>query len=164
MLFRSGRGDRSIDHRRTETLRRFLSTQGQSLVVTDFPEDYRPGDIVTYHRPQNRASTAHIAIVADAMAPSGRPYIIHNRGWGVQLEDALFVNRITGHYRFRSLRRELVAGVATPAEPASGPSKVMTAKAASARPSLCQASYPADVRARIEPLCAPRVAGSSLVE
>jgi len=27
--------------------------------------------------------------------------IIHNRGYGVQLEDALFVDRITGHYRFR---------------------------------------------------------------
>jgi hypothetical protein len=27
--------------------------------------------------------------------------IVHNRGWGPQLEDALFVDRITGHYRYR---------------------------------------------------------------
>ena len=26
--------------------------------------------------------------------------ILHNRGWGVQLEDGLFVDQITGHYRF----------------------------------------------------------------
>jgi hypothetical protein len=26
--------------------------------------------------------------------------VIHNRGFGPQLEDALFADRITGHYRF----------------------------------------------------------------
>ena len=26
--------------------------------------------------------------------------IIHNRGWGPQIEDALFVDQITGHYRY----------------------------------------------------------------
>ena len=39
-------------------------------------------------------------IVTDLLAPSGRPMIVHNRGWGPQLEDALFVDKITGHYRF----------------------------------------------------------------
>ena len=43
---------------------------------------------------------AHIAIVANAIGPSGRPMIVHNRGFGPQLEDALFVDDITGHYRF----------------------------------------------------------------
>lgn len=93
-------GDTSIDHRRTETLRRFFATHGQSLPVTSFAEDYVPGDIVTYHRPQNRRSRSHIAVVSDKIAPSGRPLIIHNRGWGPQAEDALFVDQITGHYRF----------------------------------------------------------------
>ena len=97
---RVGTGDTSIDHRRTETLRKFLSIYGESLPVTDFVEDFQPGDIVTYYRPQNRTSTAHIAIVSDVIAPSGRPMIIHNRGLGVQLEDALFVDKITGHYRY----------------------------------------------------------------
>ena len=45
-------------------------------------------------------SQHHIALVTDRMAPSGRPLIVHNRGWGPQLEDALFSDKITGHYRF----------------------------------------------------------------
>ncbi len=99
---RVGSGDRSIDHRRTQTLRRFFARKAQSLPVTDFSEDYLPGDIVTYYRPQNRGSKYHIAIVSNQIAPSGRPMIIHNRGWGPQIEDALFVDEITGHYRFRA--------------------------------------------------------------
>jgi hypothetical protein len=100
---RSGRGDFNIDHRRVEVLRRFFARHGEALPITDFAEDYQPGDIVTYYRPQNRTSTSHIAIVSDLIAPSGRPLIIHNRGWGPQLEDALFVDRITGHYRFAGI-------------------------------------------------------------
>jgi uncharacterized protein YijF (DUF1287 family) len=97
---RSGRGDTSIDHRRTEVLRRFFASHGRSLPVTTFPEDYAPGDIVTYYRPQNRGARAHIAVVSSQVARSGRPMIVHNRGWGPQLEDALFVDQITGHYRY----------------------------------------------------------------
>ena len=97
---RVGSGDTSIDHRRTEVLRRFFAAQGRSLPVTDVADDYLPGDIVTYHRPQNRGSQSHIAIVANEIGISGRPLIIHNRGWGPQLEDGLFVDRITGHYRY----------------------------------------------------------------
>jgi uncharacterized protein YijF (DUF1287 family) len=97
---RIGIGDTSIDHRRTETVRRFLATHGETLPTTPFAEDYLPGDIVTYYRPQNRISTAHIAVVSDQIGPSGRPMIIHNRGLGVQLEDGLFVDRMTGHYRY----------------------------------------------------------------
>lgn len=97
---RAGRGDTNIDQRRTEVLRRFFTAQGEVLPITTFAEDYRPGDIVTYDRPQNRGSRAHIAIVSSVVAPSGRLMIVHNRGWGPQLEDALFVDRITGHYRY----------------------------------------------------------------
>jgi uncharacterized protein YijF (DUF1287 family) len=103
---RSGTGDRNIDHRRVEVIRRFLARHGHVLPISEFAEDYRPGDIVTYYRPQNRSSTAHIAIVTDQLAPSGRPMIVHNRGWGPQLEDALFVDRITGHYRFAGLEAD----------------------------------------------------------
>lgn len=129
---RSGSGDTSIDHRRTEVLRRFFSAEGESLPVTTYPEDYRAGDIVTYYRPQNRGTRVHIAIVSSATAPSGRPMIVHNRGWGPQLEDALFVDEITGHYRYRgpapardtaeaSPRTRPVVGSATPVVPASFP-------------------------------------------
>lgn len=107
---RIGSRDPSIAHRRTFTLRRYFASRGASLPVTDFAEDYLPGDIVTYDRPQNRGSRDHIAIVSDVLAPSGRPMIVHNRGWGPQLEDALFVDRITGHYRYRG-RTEAVVSV-----------------------------------------------------
>ncbi len=103
---KSGRGDRNIDHRRVEVIRRFLTLHGETLPVSEFAEDYRPGDIVTYYRPQNRSSTAHIAIVSDIPAPSGRYMIVHNRGWGPQLEDALFVDKMTGHYRFAGVGRK----------------------------------------------------------
>lgn len=98
---RIGSADTSIAHRRTFTLRRYFASRGASVPITDFAEDYLPGDIVTYDRPQNSGSRDHIAIVTDIPAPSGRPMIVHNRGWGPQLEDALFVDRITGHYRYR---------------------------------------------------------------
>jgi len=98
---RAGSGDTNIDHRRTEVLRRFFAAHGESLPISSFAEDYRPGDLVTYYRPQNQRSRAHIAIVSSVTAPSGRPMIVHNRGWGPQLEDALFVDQITGHYRYR---------------------------------------------------------------
>jgi hypothetical protein len=113
----SGSGDPNIDHRRTETLRRFFALQGAALPVTDFAEDYRPGDVVTYHRPQNQHSRSHIAIVSDRLGPSGRPMIVHNRGWGPQLEDGLFVDEITGHYRFAGLRAR-TPGVPMAAAPA----------------------------------------------
>jgi uncharacterized protein YijF (DUF1287 family) len=94
-------GDASIGHRRTETLRRFLAQHGASLPISSVAEDYQPGDIVTYYRPQNRHSRSHIAMVSDVVAPSGRFMILHNRGWGPQLEDGLFVDQMTGHYRYR---------------------------------------------------------------
>lgn len=123
---RSGRGDRNIDHRRTEVLRRFFAAHGESLPVSSFAEDYRPGDIVTYHRPQNSGSRSHIAIVSSQIAASGRPMIVHNRGWGPQIEDALFVDRITGHYRYRGpdpARRTVEEGprLGLPAPEASAP-------------------------------------------
>jgi uncharacterized protein YijF (DUF1287 family) len=100
---KSGSGDPNIDHRRVDTLRKFFSRFGESLPISTFAEDYRAGDIVTYWRPQNRHSRTHIAIVSDMTGPSGRPLIIHNRGWGPQQEDGLFVDEITGHYRFSGI-------------------------------------------------------------
>ena len=113
---RSGSGDRSIDHRRVQVLRRYLAVHGETLPVTDVAEDYKPGDIVTYYRPYNRATTSHIAIVTGIAAPSGRPMIVHNRGWGPQLEDALFADQITGHYRFPRTHQAVSSKPARPAE------------------------------------------------
>lgn len=101
---KTGSGDPNIDHRRVDTLRKFFSRFGENLPISTFAEDYKAGDIVTYWRPQNRHSRTHIAIVSDMTGPSGRPLIIHNRGWGPQQEDGLFVDEITGHYRFSGIR------------------------------------------------------------
>jgi len=96
---RVGSGDTNIDHRRTETLRKLFDRLGAALPISAYPEDYKPGDIVTYYRPHSRVSRAHVAIVSTQLAATGRPMIVHNRGWGAQLEDALFADEITGHYR-----------------------------------------------------------------
>ncbi|MGD9785853.1 MAG: DUF1287 domain-containing protein [Hyphomicrobiaceae bacterium] len=121
-----GSGDRNIDHRRTETLRRLFQRAGASRPISSYGEDYQPGDIVTYARPQNSGSRSHIAVVADAFGVSGRPMIIHNRGWGPRLEDALFVDEITGHYRLTGRERFAVTREAAvrPAAPAGQPAAV----------------------------------------
>jgi hypothetical protein len=116
---RSGTGERSIDHRRTETLRRLFTRHGVSLPPSENPDDYRAGDIVTYYRPANARprSRSHIAIVSHLRTETGRPMIIHNRGNGPELEDALFFDIVTGHYRFRGLG---VASLAARSESSAG--------------------------------------------
>lgn len=148
---RVGAGDTSIDHRRTETLRRFFARAGQSLPVTSYAEDYQPGDIVTYDRPQNSGSRSHIAVVSDVMSPTGRPMIIHNRGWGPQLEDGLFVDRITGHYRFDGQMRSPMP--AAPVVAARNGTLAAPIAAVSARP---LALKPATLRALPPRTPAPR--------
>lgn len=101
-----GLGDSNIDHRRVKTLQRFFSRFGERLPASTFVEDYRAGDVVIYRRSPSQGSRAHIAIVSDIIAASGRPMIVHNRGWGPQLEDALFADHITGHYRFGRITLE----------------------------------------------------------
>jgi uncharacterized protein len=96
----AGTGDTNIDHRRVEVLRRFFARAGTSLPITSNPADYQPGDIVTYHTPNGWWSKTHIAIVATEKTLTGTPLVIHNRGWGVQAEDWLFAEKITGHFRY----------------------------------------------------------------
>lgn len=97
---RVGSGDTNIDHRRVNVLRKFFSRKGQSLPVTTDAALYKPGDIVTMHLPEGLSSKTHIAIVTQHKSAAGVPLIIHNRGYGVQLEDWLFARKITGHYRY----------------------------------------------------------------
>lgn len=98
---RVGSGDRNIDHRRVNVLRKFFASRGRRLKVSKNPSDYRPGDIVTYHVPDGRFSKTHIAIVSDAKSWGGVPLVIHNRGFGVSEENWLFAAKITGHYRYK---------------------------------------------------------------
>jgi hypothetical protein len=97
---RVGSGDTNIDHRRVEVLRKFFARKGRSLPITDDPADFQAGDVVSYYVPTGRFSKTHIAIVSDRKATDGVPLIIHNRGLGVQEENRLFAEKITGHYRY----------------------------------------------------------------
>ena len=55
--------------------------------------------------------------------------IVHNRGWGPQLEDALFVDRITGHFRFAGMARGVPVATTIPR-----PTPAMVAAAITATP------------------------------
>ena len=99
---RVGSGDTNIDHRRVNILRRFFARKGKSLPISKDPSRYKPGDIVTMYLPDGKSSKTHIAIVTQHKSSTGVPLIVHNRGYGVQLEDWLFARKITGHYRYRN--------------------------------------------------------------
>lgn len=87
--------DASIDHRRVPVLQRWFERQGWSQTVSDRPDDYRAGDLVTWRLDNG---LAHIGIVSNRKA-AGIPLIIHNIGGGTQEDDILFRYQITGRYR-----------------------------------------------------------------
>ncbi len=90
--------DRNIDHRRVPNLMTFFSRKGKKLPVTKNPEDYKPGDLVTWKIPGN---LDHIGIVVKKRGAGGkRPMIVHNIGAGPKCEDRLFEFKITGHFRY----------------------------------------------------------------
>ena len=92
------RPDSNIDHRRVPNLRRYFERQGLSLTVSDNPDDYKHGDIVSWRLTNN---APHIGIVTSHKSIDGkRPLIVHNVGWGTAVDDFLFAYKITGHYRF----------------------------------------------------------------
>lgn len=90
--------DKNIDHRRVPNLRVFFKRHGISLQVTKNPEDYLPGDLVTWMLPGN---LPHIGIVIDKKSRDGKaPLIVHNIGEGPKINNMLFDYPITGHYRY----------------------------------------------------------------
>lgn len=94
----SGRTDPNIDHRRVPNLMVFFGRKGETLGITERPEDYLPGDIVTWNLGGN---VPHIGIVTgEKSAGSKRPLVLHNIGQGPRMEDVLFNWKITGHYRY----------------------------------------------------------------
>jgi hypothetical protein len=91
-------GDPNIKHRRVRELRKFFARHGQRLPVSNNPDNYKPGDLVTSVRPDG---VTHIVIVTGRRSWDGeRPLVVHNEGFGPKLDDALFRYRITGHYRY----------------------------------------------------------------
>jgi uncharacterized protein YijF (DUF1287 family) len=91
------RPDPNIDHRRVPNLQTFFKRKGASLPVTDKPEEYLPGDLITCTVPPH---LPHIAIVVPAPDGGPRPWIVHNIGGGPKMEDRLFDFPLTGHYRW----------------------------------------------------------------
>jgi uncharacterized protein len=90
--------DSNIDHRRVPNLQAFFTRHGESLPLSRNPDDYSPGDLVTWMLPGN---LPHIGIVTDKVSgETGNPLVVHNIGAGPRLEDMLFAYPITGHYRY----------------------------------------------------------------
>jgi len=92
------RADSNIDHRRVPNLMTYLARKGKSVPITDNPNDYRPGDVVTWDL---GGGVDHVGIVTDvSFTPGGACLIVHNIGAGTRVEDVLFDWKITGHYRY----------------------------------------------------------------
>jgi uncharacterized protein YijF (DUF1287 family) len=91
--------DTNIDHRRVPNLQTFFTRHGEVKTVTEKPEDYKPGDIVTW---MINDKLPHIGIVVNKKTITGnRHLIVHNVGNGQVMEDCLFKYKLTGHYRYK---------------------------------------------------------------
>ncbi|MDQ6787097.1 MAG: DUF1287 domain-containing protein [Acidobacteriota bacterium] len=91
--------DANIDHRRVPNLQTFFTRKGKSLPVTEWAEDYKPGDVVSWDL--DGKGMTHIGIVSNFYNENTQRYsIIHNIGAGAQAEDVLFDWKITGHFRY----------------------------------------------------------------
>ncbi len=90
--------DPNIDHRRVVNMEAFLERHAQNLTPTRNPQDYQPGDIVSW---RISGTQPHMGIVSDKRDErTGVPYVIHNIGAGVKEENMLFLSPPVGHYRF----------------------------------------------------------------
>lgn len=93
------KADSNIDHRRVPNLQVFFAKFGKVKPITNNPNDYVPGDIVTWDLPKN---LTHIGIVVNKRSADGKRYlIVHNIGAGQVLQDCLFSWTITGHYFYQ---------------------------------------------------------------
>jgi uncharacterized protein YijF (DUF1287 family) len=92
--------DRNIDHRRVPNLMKFFERHGEVLPVSEKPEDYQPGDVVSWNL---GGAVTHIGIVVNKQSEDDQRYLIsHNIGNGQELSDCLFDYKITGHYSFKN--------------------------------------------------------------
>jgi uncharacterized protein len=89
--------DPNIDHRRVLNLRTYFERKERARAITLRPEDYLPGDVVTW----DVFGAPHIGMVTNIRSEDAENFlVVHNIGRGVKVEDILFAWRITGHYRY----------------------------------------------------------------
>ncbi|WP_130734218.1 DUF1287 domain-containing protein [Flavobacterium sp. J27] len=90
--------DKNIDHRRVPNLEVFFERKGKKLALSQNPNDYKTGDLVTW---MIADKLPHIGIVTHLKSTDGkRPMIVHNVGGGQVLQDCLFSYTIVGHFRY----------------------------------------------------------------
>lgn len=91
--------DTNIDHRRVPNLMAFFSRHGQIKNISSDPDDYLPGDIVTWDLGRG---IPHIGIVINQKSDDNKRYlVVHNIGNGQEISDCLFSFRITGHFTYK---------------------------------------------------------------
>lgn len=98
--------DPSNDHRRAANLERYFERHGERLTTSRTPEDYQPGDVVVWTRPDSPVSSKgqiarHIGIVVPGPGDrANEPWVVHHLDTDVKWENVLFDFQIIGHYRF----------------------------------------------------------------
>lgn len=91
--------DTNIDHRRVPNLMCFFARKGIIKKTSNNPDEYLPGDIVTWDL---GGGITHIGIVINKKSADGLRYlIVHNIGNGQEISDCLFSYKITGHYCYK---------------------------------------------------------------
>jgi uncharacterized protein len=88
--------DSNIDHRRVPNIMVWLQRKGKAVPMTNNPQDYQPGDIVTW---DFGGGQQHIGLVSNMLFKPNRFGIVHNVGDGAKVEDILFRWKQIGHYR-----------------------------------------------------------------
>ena len=92
------RPDANIDHRRVPNMMTFFKRKGKALAPSQDPSSYHPGDVVAWRLPGGRL---HVGVVSNVHTTDSKRYkLVHNIGYGAQLEDILFTYDIIGHYRY----------------------------------------------------------------
>ncbi len=89
--------DTNIDHRRVPNLEVFFERKGKKLEVSNNPNDYKTGEIVTW---MINGKLPHIGIITHKKSIDGNPIIVHNVGGGQVAEDCLFSWEIVGHFKY----------------------------------------------------------------
>jgi len=91
--------DTNIDHRRVPNLEVFFARKGQKLAISNNPDYYKTGELVTWLIGKKYP---HIGIITNKKSPDGkRPLLVHNVGNGQLLEDCLFDYEIVGHFKYK---------------------------------------------------------------